>query len=447
MTRPLPQPVRVYRVGGSVRDELLGRAEGDRDFVVVGATPEMMLASGYVPVGKDFPVFLHPETRDEYALARTERKSGRGYRGFRFFATPDVTLEDDLQRRDLTINAMARSPDGTLIDPYGGEADLRAGVLRHVSPAFAEDPLRILRVARFAARFGFRIADATLDLMRDIAASGELATLAPERVWQELARGLCEAHPSRLLAALRASGALVALLPEIDALYAVRVPAGESASDTAGARTERALDWAARHAVALPGRYAALTQELNAGAAGGTPARSMRAALARVEAMSARLRVPVDCRDSARLAVRWHRAVATADRLAPAALLDLLLAADALRRPERLDALAASTAVHEAARYRREPDMGCAPSPAGSQLPLSPAGDGLGEVRSPGMLLREALAVVRNVDAAAIARDAIERASGRKSRGATRHGAAIAKALRAARLAALRAWKKDRQIR
>src|SRR6185437_13093806 len=212
----------------SVRDELLGRPVNDSDYVVVGATPEIMIASGYLPVGKDFPVFLHPETRDEYALARTERKSGRGYRGFRFFATPDVTLEDDLQRRDLTINAMARSPDGTLIDPYGGEADLRAGVLRHVSPAFAEDPLRILRVARFAARFGFRIADATLDLMRDIAASGELATLAPERVWQELARGLCEAHPSRLLAALRASGALVALLPEIDALYAVRVPAGES---------------------------------------------------------------------------------------------------------------------------------------------------------------------------------------------------------------------------
>lgn len=450
MTRPLPRPVRVYRVGGSVRDELLGRAEGDRDFVVVGATPEMMLASGYMPVGKDFPVFLHPETRDEYALARTERKSGRGYRGFRFFATPDVTLEDDLRRRDLTINAMARSPDGALIDPYGGEADLRAGVLRHVSTAFAEDPLRVLRVARFAARLGFRIDDATSGLMRDIAASGELATLAPERVWQELARGLCEAHPSRLLAALRDCGALAALLPEIDALYAIRAPTGELADDTAGTRTERALDWAAAHAVALPGRYATLAQELDHARAGNRrgAGRSVRAALARVEAMSTRLKVPVDCRDAARLAVRWHDAVATADRLAPAAMLDLLVAADALRRPERLDAVIASTAAHEAAERCREQDVHCASSPAASPLPLPPAGESRGEGgRSSGPLLREALAVVRNVDAAAIARDAIERASGKENEGAALRGAAVATALRAARLAALRAWKKDRQTR
>ena len=175
MTRPLPRAVRIYRVGGSVRDELLGRSVADHDFVVVGATPEMMVASEFMPVGRDFPVFLHPETREEYALARTERKHGRGYRGFEFFATPEVTLEDDLRRRDLTINAMARGPDGALIDPHGGEADLRARVLRHVSPAFAEDPLRVLRVARFAARFDFRIADETLALMRDIVASGEYA--------------------------------------------------------------------------------------------------------------------------------------------------------------------------------------------------------------------------------------------------------------------------------
>src|SRR3954467_2792740 len=174
MRRALPQPVRVFRVGGSVRDELLGRAVVDRDYVVVGATPEIMLASGYRPVGRDFPVFLHPETSEEYALARTERKHGRGYRGFEFFASPDVTLEDDLRRRDLTINAMARGPDGELIDPYGGANDLRAGVLRHVSPAFAEDPLRVLRVARFAARFGFRIAPETEAAMRAIVASGEL---------------------------------------------------------------------------------------------------------------------------------------------------------------------------------------------------------------------------------------------------------------------------------
>ena len=258
MTRPLPRPVRVYRVGGSVRDELLQRPPGDRDYVVVGATPEIMLASGYRPVGRDFPVFLHPDTQEEYALARTERKHGRGYRGFEFFATPDVTLEEDLRRRDLTINAMARTPDGTLIDPYGGQSDLAAGILRHVSPAFAEDPLRVLRVARFAARFGFRIADSTLALMRDIAASGELATLAPERVWQEVARGLGEAHPSRLLQALRACGALGALLPEIDALYEVHM-----GDDDAGSFTERALAWSAGAAHALPARYAVLTQELD----------------------------------------------------------------------------------------------------------------------------------------------------------------------------------------
>ena len=193
--RPLPQPVRIYRVGGSVRDELLGRPDADRDYVVVGATPETMLASGYRPVGRDFPVFLHPETQDEYALARTERKHGSGYRGFEFFASPDVTLEQDLERRDLTINAMARGDDGVLVDPHGGREDLAARVLRHVSPAFAEDPLRVLRVARFAARFDFAVAPETEALMRRIVASGELATLAPERVWQEWAKGLMEAHP------------------------------------------------------------------------------------------------------------------------------------------------------------------------------------------------------------------------------------------------------------
>ena len=192
--------MRVFRVGGSVRDELLGLPDADRDFVVVGATPEEMVARGFLPVGKDFPVFLHPQTREEYALARTERKSGRGYRGFKFHAVPDVTLEADLRRRDLTINAMARTEDGTLIDPFGGAQDLRAGVLRHVSEAFAEDPLRVLRVARFAARFGFAVAPETEALMQRIVASGELAELAPERVWQELAKGLLTVHPSPVAA-------------------------------------------------------------------------------------------------------------------------------------------------------------------------------------------------------------------------------------------------------
>src|SRR3982751_1044217 len=199
MARPRPQPFAVYRVGGSVRDEMLGRSVADHDWVVVGATPELLIASGYMPVGKDFPVFLHPDTREEYALARTERKHGRGYRGFEFFASPDVTLDEDLARRDLTINAMARDEHGTLIDPFGGAADLYAGVLRHVSPAFVEDPLRVLRVARFAARFGFKVAPETARLMRTLVASGELAELSPERVWQELARGLMESHPARLI--------------------------------------------------------------------------------------------------------------------------------------------------------------------------------------------------------------------------------------------------------
>ncbi len=432
MTRPLPQPVRIYRVGGSVRDELLGLPAGDRDWVVVGATPEIMLASGYRPVGKDFPVFLHPETQEEYALARTERKHGRGYRGFEFFATPDVSLEEDLARRDLTINAMARAPDGGLIDPHGGERDLQAGVLRHVSPAFAEDPLRVLRVARFAARFGFTIADETLALMREIVARGELDTLAPERVFAEIARGLNEAHPSRMLVALRACNALGILIPEVDALYGVR-----SDDDDAGAYTERALDWSAQQRHPLPVRYAALTQELDrltvaplakpSSRAMSSARRpepvgaqvSTRAGVARAEAVSSRLKVPVDCRDAARLAARWHRKVARAETLPPAQLLDIIGDADALRRPERLDALVAAASAHLAA----------ARGSAGAPL------DG------PARLLQEALTVVRNVDAAAIAKATIARAA-RGSGGTGAHGERIQSALRDARLAALRAWKR-----
>jgi tRNA nucleotidyltransferase (CCA-adding enzyme) len=431
MTRPLPQPVRIYRVGGSVRDEILGRPVSDRDWVVVGATPEIMLASGFLPVGKDFPVFLHPETRDEYALARTERKHGRGYRGFQFFATPEVTLDEDLLRRDLTINAMARGPDGRLIDPHGGETDLHAGVLRHVSPAFAEDPLRVLRVARFAARFDFRIADETLALMRYIVAARELETLAPERVWQELARGLCEAHPSRMLDALRACHALTEVLPEIDDLYSVAVTGGRD--DNAGAFTERALDWSAAHASTLPARYAVLTQELDRVDPPGGRRFDTREGVTRVEAVSKRLGVPLDCRDAARLAVRWHRVIVDAEALTPAALLDLLIAADALRRPDRLDTLVASSSAHVAARDA---------SPAASSLPLPPAGEGTGVGQSRGELLRDALAIVRNVDAATIARDAITRAArSDRSPPAETPGDAIASALRAARIGALHDWK------
>jgi tRNA nucleotidyltransferase (CCA-adding enzyme) len=416
MTRPLPQSVAIYRVGGSVRDELIGRKASDRDFLVVGATPEIMVASGFVPVGQDFPVFLHPETHEEYALARTERKHGRGYRGFQFFATPDVTLEEDLRRRDLTINAMARDAEGRLVDPFGGEADLRAGVLRHVSDAFVDDPLRVLRVARFAARFAFRIADETIALMRDIAASGELATLAPERVWQELSRGLCEAHPSRMLDALRACGALYELLSTIDALYAIDTGIR---GDNAGAFTERALDFAAKHAMSLAARYAVFLQELDR--VDGPDDFDARFGVAQSDAVSTVLRAPGECRDAARLAVRWHHAVASAETLSPSKLLDLLLAADALRRPERIVTLANAAAAHMAAGDARDVDP-----------------------RRYASALDEALRVVRDVDAIAVASEAIDRARNGSGRS---KGEEIASALRKARLAALRDFKAQKGAR
>jgi tRNA nucleotidyltransferase (CCA-adding enzyme) len=418
---PVREPVRIYRVGGSVRDELLGRPVVDRDWVVVGATPETLLASGYRPVGKDFPVFLHPDTHEEYALARTERKHGRGYRGFEFFASPDVTLEEDLRRRDLTINAMARADDGTLVDPFGGEADLRSGVLRHVSAAFAEDPLRVLRVARFAARFGFVVAPETEALMRELVRSGELATLAPERVWQEFARGLMEPHPARLLAVLRGCGALAQVLPEVDALFGVPQPQDSHPEIDTGVHVGLVLEYAARREFGLPVRYAALTHDLGKARSPaaewprhiGHEARSVRL----VEKLSARLRVPVECRDAARLGARWHGVVHRAAELRPATLLDLIAAADALRRPERLDTLL----------YACECDALSRP--------------GAGETYPPAMIVREALAAVKRVDAGAIARRTA--AAAEEPRGVQ----AVAAAVRGARLAALREWKRARAKR
>jgi tRNA nucleotidyltransferase (CCA-adding enzyme) len=417
MARALPQPVRVYRVGGSVRDELLGRPDADRDFVVVGATPEWMLASGYRPVGRDFPVFLHPDTHEEYALARTERKHGRGYRGFEFFASPEVTLEQDLERRDLTINAMARGDDGVLVDPHGGAADLAAGVLRHVSAAFAEDPLRVLRVARFAARFGFAVAPETEALMRRIVASGELATLAPERVWQEVARGLSEARPSRMLAVLRDCGALAALLPEVAALYGVPQPPAHHPEVDAGVHVALALDWAAARGLSLDARYAILAHDLGKAesAADALPRhhaheqRSVRLA----RRLSERLRVPIECRDAAALAARWHGVVHRTAELRPATLLDVLSAADALRRPGRLDTLLDACAADACSRPGAPQDY------------------------PPAALLRRALAVVKAVDAGAIARAAKDRA------GHGRREDAVSAAVRSARLKALRAWRRE----
>ena len=423
MAKPLPQPVRIYRVGGSVRDELIGRPVADRDWVVVGATPEIMLASGYKPVGRDFPVFLHPDTGEEYALARTERKQGTGYRGFAFFASPEVTLDDDLARRDLTINAMARADDGTLIDPYGGESDLKAGVLHHVSSAFAEDPLRVLRVARFAARFGFAVAATTEAMLRAIVATGELATLAPERVWRELATGLSEEVPSRMFAVLRSCGALRALLPEVDALFGIPQPRASHPEIDTGVHVMQAVDHAARKGFALQVRYAVLTHDLGKAASPSTswPAhhRHEAASVRRARHVSERLRVPTDCRDLARLVARWHGVVHRAHELRPATLLDLFVAADALRRPERLRELLEACESDALSR------PGAAPSYA------------------PAALVQQAFAVVRAVDAGAAAADALARAS---KRGEPAVGDAIGRAVRSTRIAALRRWRAQPQL-
>jgi tRNA nucleotidyltransferase (CCA-adding enzyme) len=306
----------IYCVGGSVRDALLGLAAHDHDWVVVGSTPEAMVDLGYLPVGKDFPVFLHPQTHEEYALARTERKTARGYQGFAVYATPDVTLEQDLSRRDFTINAIARASDGTLIDPYHGQNDLHAGVLRHVSEAFSEDPVRILRGARFAARFGFMIAPETLQLMRDMVGNGEVDALVAERVWQELARGLMEKQPSRFIATLRECGALQKIMPELDALFGVPQPPLHHPEIDCGIHTMMVLDDAAHHDYALSVRFAALTHDLGKG---NTPEdmlpRHIGHELRGVEllkSLCARLRVPAECRDLAHLTARHppRRAVA-----------------------------------------------------------------------------------------------------------------------------------------
>ena len=331
----------VYCVGGAVRDALLGLPVRDRDWVVVGSTPEEMARQGYTPVGKDFPVFLHPETHEEYALARTERKTARGYKGFAVYAAPDVTLEQDLARRDFTINAMAQAADGRLIDPYGGEADLRAGVLRHVSPAFGEDPVRILRAARFAARFGFSVAPETRELMRGMVDSGEVDALVAERVWQELARGLMEQTPSKFFATLRECGALAKILPEVDALFGVPQPAQYHPEIDCGVHTMMVVDDAARHGHALEVRFAALVHDLGKGNTpadmlphhGGHEERGVRL----LHGLCDRLRVPNECRDLGVLVARHHGTVHRSRQLQPEALVELLQDCDALRRPERFE--------------------------------------------------------------------------------------------------------------
>jgi tRNA nucleotidyltransferase (CCA-adding enzyme) len=334
--------VQIYVVGGAVRDQMLGLPVQDRDYVVVGATPDEMIALGFTPVGQDFPVFLHPQTHEEYALARTERKSGHGYKGFTVYATPEVTLEEDLRRRDLTINAMALDEAGRLIDPYGGQADLKGKTLRHVSEAFAEDPVRILRVARFAARLTeFTVAPETLGMMRQIVEAGEVDALVPERVWQEVARGLMEKQPSRMFRLLRECSALARLFPEIDRLFGVPQPPEYHPEIDTGVHVMLVVDWAARQNYSLSVRFAALTHDLGKGVTPpefwpkhvGHEARSVDL----VRILSERIRVPADCRDLAIAVARDHGNVHRALELRPGTVVELLERVDAFRRPERFE--------------------------------------------------------------------------------------------------------------
>ena len=356
--------MRTYLVGGAVRDKLLGRPVVDHDHVVVGARPEDMLARGYRPVGKDFPVFLHPETSEEYALARTERKSGRGYHGFVVHADPDVTLEQDLARRDLTINAIAEDEAGQLVDPYGGVRDIEQRLLRHVSPAFVEDPVRLLRVARFAARFaplGFTVADETMALLQQMVRDGEVDHLVPERVWAETRKALGEAQPSAFLRVLRASGALAVLFPEVDALYGIPQRAEFHPEIDTGIHLEMVLDAAAQLA---PGNdlvgFCAFTHDLGKAL---TPKEELprhvgheHRGVKPLRALTARLKVPTEYADLAELVCREHLNAHRAFELKPATVLKLLTALDALRRPERLQIFTIACMADKRGRLGHEQD-------------------------------------------------------------------------------------------
>ena len=336
--------MQIYKVGGAVRDRLLGLPVTDIDRVVVGATTEQMHQLGYRPVGSDFPVFLHPETGEEYALARTERKNGRGYGGFIFHASPDVTLEQDLIRRDLTINAMAEDDDGNLTDPYNGQQDLQARVLRHVSPAFAEDPLRVLRVARFAARYaelGFTVAAPTLALMRQLSESGELQALTAERSWKEISRALMERQPQVFIQVLRDCGALKELIPELDALFGVPQPEAHHPEIDTGVHTLSVLQQAAEHQQPLSVRWACLLHDLGKGT---TPASEWPRHIAHehrglklIKAVNQRFKAPRDCQELALLVGEYHTHGHRALELKPSTLLELLQSFDVYRRPQRFE--------------------------------------------------------------------------------------------------------------
>lgn len=333
----------IYCVGGAVRDELLGLPIQDRDYVVVGATPEAMIRAGYKTVGKDFPVFLHPQTHEEYALARTERKTAKGYKGFAVHAAPDVTLQEDLARRDLTINAIAKAADGTLIDPFSGQLDIQAKVLRHVSAAFVEDPVRILRLARFAARFtDFTVAEETMQLMCDMVLAGEVNALVPERVWQELAKGLMEAKPSRMFEVLRACGALEHIFPELARLWGVPQPEKHHPEIDTGVHVMMVIDYAAEQQFSLPVRFAALTHDLGKGT---TPQDLLprhigheQRSVALLKDVVTRLRVPNECRDLAVMVAQFHGKLHAVTQMKPSTRLHFLMELDAIRQPQRFQA-------------------------------------------------------------------------------------------------------------
>ena len=374
-------------VGGAVRDELLGLPVQDHDYVVVGASPDEMLERGFKPVGKDFPVFLHPKTHEEYALARTERKSGHGYKGFSFHAAPDVSLEEDLARRDLTINAIARDTEGGLTDPFNGQADIAARLLRHVGPAFIEDPVRILRAARFSARFtDFSVAPETIELMRQMVINGEVDHLVAERVWQELAKGLMESKPSRMIDVLRECGALIRLLPALDRLFGVPQRADYHPEVDTGVHVMMALDHSAQRAYALPVRFAVLLHDLGKGLTPATdlprhPGHEARS-LKLVNEVCTHLKVPADCRDLALLMARYHGDIRRGPELRAATIAKLLGNTDALRRPQRFAQLLEACACDYHGRLGWEDK----PVPAPDLFP-------------------NALAAIRSVDAAGIARN------------------------------------------
>jgi tRNA nucleotidyltransferase (CCA-adding enzyme) len=397
-----------YVVGGAVRDALLGHPHSDRDWVVVGSTPEELMAAGFKPVGRDFPVFLHPETGEEVALARTERKSAPGYRGFHFHAEPSVTLEQDLARRDLTINAIAQAADGTLVDPYGGQRDLRAKVFRHVSDAFVEDPVRLLRLARLAARFhDFTVAPETEALLERLVEHGEVDHLVPERVWQELSRGLMEARPSRMFEVLRHCGALKRLLPEVDRLWGVPQPPEHHPEVDTGLHLMLVLEQCAALQAPLPVRYACLVHDLGKGTTPrdqwprhlGHEMRSVKLA----RQVAERWCVPNDCRELAEVVAREHGNVHRSGELGAAALVRLIERCDAIRRPQRFAELLLACECDARGRTGLE----TRPYPQRARLAAA---------------LQDALAV----DTASIAADAVARGLAGPAIGSAVHEARIA---------------------